>query len=119
MNLWDDVIAEDFSEDDPMSALIGAVGLKTAIDLVQAFSGATFYFPKAESVVRKARNRRIYKEFTGFNHLELACKYNLTTRYIQDLVKDQTKDQRSIKTKPLKKEIVETQLNLFANFKDG
>lgn len=104
MDLWDEVTTKDFDED-PMAVLIEVVGLETAKKLVEAFGGDSFYFPKVESVIRIARDRRIYKEFTGYNHKALAMKYNLTTRYIRKIVDEQ----RSIKPKNIK----ETQLNLF------
>ena len=103
MNLWDEIKAVDF-KDDPMAMLIEAVGLSTAKKLVEAFGGDTFYFPKVESVVRMARNRRVYKEFTGFNHRLLADKYNLTTRYVRDIIKEQSK---------IKHKKAERQLTLF------
>ncbi|MBU8910669.1 MAG: hypothetical protein KOO65_05315 [Desulfobacterales bacterium] len=103
MNLWDEINAGDF-EDDPMALLIEIVGLSTAKKLVEVFGGDAFYFPKVESVIRIARNRRIYKEFTGYNHKELATRYNLTTRYIREVVHEQ----RRIKPKTK-----EAQLNLF------
>ena len=50
------------------------------------FRSDSLYVPKVESVIRLARNRRINKEFTGFNHKELAVKYGLTTRHIRTIV---------------------------------
>ena len=90
MNLWDDIKAVDF-EEDAMSTLIQLVGLDPAKKLVEVFGGDMFYFPKVESVIRAARNRRIYKEFTGYNHKTLAARYNLTTRYVRDIVREQRK----------------------------
>lgn len=106
MNLWDEVKAIDF-ENDPMAMLIEAVGLSTAKKLVEAFGGETFYFPKVESVVRLARNRRVYKEFTGFNQRLLADKYNLTSRYVRDIIREQER------MKPGNKARQERQMELF------
>jgi len=103
MNLWDEIKAVDF-DDDTMAMLISIVGLSAAKKLVEVFGGDAFYFPKVESVIRSARNRRIYKEFTGYNHRELAAKYNLTTRYIRDIVQEQRRANPKCK---------ERQLNLF------
>ena len=103
MNLWDEIKAVDF-DDDTMALLIKLVGLSAAKNLVEVFGGDVFYFPKVESVIRSARNRRIYKEFTGYNHKELATKYNLTTRYVREIVQEQRK---------IKPKIKEQQLTLF------
>lgn len=87
MNLWDDIRPDDF-EDDAMSQIIEVAGLPTAKKLVEAFGGDAFYFPKVESVIRKARDRRIVKEFTGFNHRELAIKYGLTTQHVRFIIRE-------------------------------
>lgn len=104
MNLWDDIRPDDF-EDDAMSQIIDVAGIDTAKKLVEAFGGDAFYFPKVESVIRKARDRRIAKEFTGFNHRELAVKYGLTTRHIRCIVREVN---RNDSTRPK-----ESQLELF------
>lgn len=85
MDLWDEITAEDF-EEDSMALLVEVVGLEEAKKIVAALGGDNLYVPKVESVIRMARNRRIYKEFTGFNQKELATKYNLTTRHIRSIV---------------------------------
>ena len=100
MSLWDDISIDDF-DDGAMVVLIDTVGLQAAKKLVEIFGGDEFYFPKAESVIRAARNRRIYKEFTGYNHRVLALKYNLTARYIRLIVDEQ----RSIKPKAKEKQL--------------
>jgi len=87
MNLWDEIRPDDF-EDDSMSLIIEVAGLSTAKKLVEAFGGDAFYFPKVESVIRKARDRRIAKEFTGFNHRELAVKYGLTTQHVRFILRE-------------------------------
>ena len=51
--------------------------------------GDELYFPKVENVVSPARNRRIKKEFNGYNGKELADKYNLTVKQIQNIMKDE------------------------------
>ena len=51
--------------------------------------GDELYFPKVENVVSPARNRRIKKEFNGYNSKELADKYNLTIKQIQNIMKDE------------------------------
>ncbi|MBU0969196.1 MAG: hypothetical protein KKC20_01050 [Proteobacteria bacterium] len=85
LNLWDEITDKDF-EDDSMALLVEVVGLEIAKKIVSALGGDNLYVPKVESVLRLARNRRIYKEFTGFNHKELSTKYNLTTRHIRKII---------------------------------
>ena len=104
MDLWDEITDKDF-DDDSMALLVEVAGLETAKKIVAALGGDSLYVPKVESIIRLARNRRINKEFTGFNHKELATKYDLTTRHIRKIIEEQKK--------PCSIGIVEKQLNLF------
>ncbi len=108
MNLWDEITPDDF-KDDAMALLVDTVGLEQAKKIVAALGGDNLYIPKVESVIRMARNRRINKEFTGFNHKELAVKYNLTPRHIRGIVEN-SMDCKNEKSSP---GIVEKQLSLF------
>ncbi len=85
MDLWDEITDQDF-DDDSMALLVEVVGLEMAKKIVAALGGDAVYVPKVESVIRMARNRRICKEFTGFNHKDLAAKYDLTTRHIRKII---------------------------------
>lgn len=62
-----------------------AIGPENFYKLAKAVGGTTLYIPLAESVVRPVRNRHIREEFNGFNHEELAQKYNVTVRLVQQL----------------------------------
>lgn len=102
MTLWDDVAKEDF-RDETMSMIVGIVGLTAAKRIVEMLGGDSVYVPKAESVIRMARDRRIYNEFkaNGFHYRELADKYNLTPRHVRAIIKTQRKIQNKIKEKQL------------------
>lgn len=100
MDLWDEITNKDF-EDDSMALLVEVAGLETAKKIVAALGGDSLYVPKVESVIRLARNRRINKEFTGFNHKELAIKYGLTTRHIRKIVDKQLSHHSEINEKQL------------------
>ena len=51
--------------------------------------GDEIYFPKAENIIAPARNRRIKAEYNGYNTKELAEKYDLTIRQIENVLKDE------------------------------
>lgn len=55
----------------------------------QEIKGDELYFPKTENIIAPARNRRIKKEWNGYNSKELAEKYNLTTKQIGNILKDE------------------------------
>jgi Uncharacterized conserved protein len=62
-----------------------AIGAKNFFALAEAIGGTTVYIPKAESLVRPIRDAHIKEEFNGYNHYELAKKYDVTVRWVQQL----------------------------------
>ena len=69
--------------------IVAIVGIEKFVELSNYARGDEIYFPKVENVVSPARNRRIKKEYNGFNDKELADKYNLTIKQIWNILKDE------------------------------
>lgn len=63
--------------------IVEEIGVANFIKLAELIGGATIYIPKAESFLRPARDLRIKQEFNGYNHVELARRYNLSERWIR------------------------------------
>ncbi len=61
------------------------IGVTNFIKLAELVGGSTFYIPKSESFLRPVRDLRIKQEFNGYNHAELAKKYNLSERWIREI----------------------------------
>lgn len=61
------------------------IGVVNFIKLAELVGGSTFYIPKSESFFRPVRDLRIKQEFNGYNHSELAKKYNLSERWIREI----------------------------------
>lgn len=61
------------------------IGVLNLYKLSELVGGSTFYMPKPESLVRPVRDARIKAEFNGYNHLELAKKYDVTERWVRKL----------------------------------
>jgi len=61
------------------------IGVANFIKLAELIGGATIYIPKTDSFLRPVRDLRIKKEFNGYNHTELAKKYNLSERWIREI----------------------------------
>lgn len=61
------------------------IGTDNLVKLAEIVGGSTFYLPKPESLVRPVRDARIREEFNGYNHLELARKYDVTERWVRQL----------------------------------
>ena len=60
-----------------------AIGTDNFYKLAEIVGGTTMYIPKPESLTRPVRDARIKKEFTGYNHQELARKYGVTERWVR------------------------------------
>ena len=73
-----------------LAELVGMEGFK---NLVRCYGGtANLYIPKADRLVIPIRDTLICREFNGSNSYELSMKWNLTERYIRDIVKDRKKE---------------------------
>ena len=69
--------------------VVDIIGIEKFIELSEYAKGDELYFPKTENIIAPARNRRIKKEWNGYNSKELAEKYNLTTKQIGNILKDE------------------------------
>ena len=88
MTFWDDVEITDFKDD--MSLIAEALGIDAAKKIVEICGGDSLYIPKAESVIRYVRDRRIYRDHkSGKHYRELAQQYGLTPRHIRVIIKEQ------------------------------
>lgn len=85
------LIRETTLEDiaDSYRPVVEIIGVEKFVELCEYAMGDELYFPKAESVTAPARNRRIKKEWDGYNAKELAEKYNLTIKQIGNILKDE------------------------------
>jgi len=44
------------------------------------------YFPTEKMIYKDARDREIISQYNGFNHKELAAKYNMSESYIRAII---------------------------------
>ncbi len=61
---------------------------KIVYDICEEIGGIQFYLPKSNSIKIHQRNEQIYSEFNGFNHKQLAQKYDLTEQGIYKIIKE-------------------------------
>lgn len=85
--LIEETTLEDISES--YRPVVEIIGIGKFIELSEYAKGDELYFPKKENIIAPARNRRIKKEWNGYNTKELAEKYNLTTKQIGNILKDE------------------------------
>ncbi len=69
------------------------VGIENAVKLSEHLGGLPFYFPQIDGLLRRKRDAAIRKEFNGSNYRDLARKYNLTERWIREIVDSSTHEQ--------------------------
>lgn len=88
----DELPLEKFPE--PYQTIAREIGIPGAVKLAKRFAGTGMYFPKLDDALIELRNRKIKVEFTGANHKALARKYDLTERWIYEILKEtEDKDQ--------------------------
>lgn len=66
------------------------IAIELGIDNIKAlfkeFGGTSVYFPTKKMIYKEARDREIISEYNGFNHKELADKYNMSESYIRAII---------------------------------
>lgn len=77
---------DDISEN--YKPIVNIIGIEKFVELSDYARGDELYFPKVETIVSPARNRRIKVEYNGYNVKDLAEKYNLTIQQITRILKD-------------------------------
>lgn len=89
--LMHELVQETRLEDIPerYQEVVRIIGVEKFAELGEYARGDEIYFPKPETIIAPARNRRIKKEYNGYNSRELAEKYDLTTRQIENILKDE------------------------------
>ena len=70
---------------EPYNEVAKIIGVENFIKLAKTIGGATIYIPKADSFLKPVRDMKIKEEFNGYNHLQLARKYNLSVRWIIEI----------------------------------
>lgn len=88
----DDLVLDDLSGD--QYDLAECIGLEMYVKLVRNFAGLPISIPMPTSINKNARNRKIIKEFNGYNVKKLARKYGLSKRRINELTAEKLKEIR-------------------------
>lgn len=62
------------------------IGLDVTKVLFKEFGGTSVYFPTEKMIYKEARDREILSQYNGFNHKELAARYNMSESYIRAII---------------------------------
>lgn len=88
-NLIQELIPHFEPEDAPetFKEIVSDIGIENVIKLCRRANGDEIYFPQAESILRKTRNRVIKQEYrAGMTYKELSLKYDITLKQIQKIL---------------------------------
>lgn len=103
---WTTEISSPDDLPEPLATIAGLVGVEQAIMLVDKLGGERIYLPCLSTLRRQVRDRKIQKEFTGYNIRTLAQKYTLSAQRVRQILKDvQPKRQKPKRVKPLHEQI--------------
>lgn len=80
------------------------IGVELASKIAQCWGGEVIYIPRNLILLLSERDKKIWNEFNGVNHRELARKYNVSMQWIYQIVK-----------KVSKEEIARRQFDMFGN----
>lgn len=92
--LIDDTTIEDLPEE--MQTIAELIGLKNLLKLSHYVNGGKIYIPIPESLLRKARNRKIKEEYTGFNCKEISERFGITEDHVRKILRGYTPQQMNI-----------------------
>jgi len=81
-------LTSEMLEDGLWRQVAGEIGTLSLYKLAKIVGGSTVYIPKPETLVRPVRDAHIKAEFNGYNHQELAKKYEVTDRWVRLLCGD-------------------------------
>lgn len=74
--------------DERYKDIANKIGIQNFIRLTKEAGGSSCYVPKADSFLRNTRNRKIIEEYNGYNIKQLAKKYNLSIRWVREIIKN-------------------------------
>lgn len=78
------ICIEDLPEE--YQAFAHLVGMEKALFVAKHMGGSSLYIPKADRIVRGAKQRALRKEFNGHNHRALSKKYGYSVTWIRKIV---------------------------------
>ena len=79
------VLLEDFSEE--IVSFVDFIGVDMFIHICENCGGSQLYFPKKETVLRASRNRQIKKMYNIYSKNEIAKKFGITKRQVENILK--------------------------------
>ena len=95
LDTWIQEVTIDMIPDGMCKEIAEKIGIKNLFEVLELVGGATFYFPKPETMLKGWRDEKIRKEYNGFNSFELSKKYNVSERWVRSIVENVNTDYTS------------------------
>lgn len=73
------------------------IGIENLLELSELVGGTTFYVQQKKKILRPLRDKKIREEYNGFNAAELSKKYDVSERWVRQLI-DQKDAKEDTKT---------------------
>lgn len=89
MDNLEDLIKDIQIEDlpDSVQKIAQVIGAYNTVRLACVIGGTTLYFPKKDSLLMEARDRRIKSEYrNGTSYRDLALRYNLAETHVRRII---------------------------------
>lgn len=87
---WASELTPSMLPDGICKAIAEEIGADNLLKLAVLVGGSTFYMPRVEGILRPLRNQKIKVEYNGYNTDELAQKYGVTPRQVQQIIQKKT-----------------------------
>jgi len=95
LDAWIQEVTIDMIPDGICKTIAERIGTVNLLEVLKLVGGATFYFPKSETMLRGLRDEKIRTEYNGFNSFELSKKYNVSERWVRSIVENANTDYTS------------------------
>lgn len=86
MEEWIREITVDMIPDGLWRQIAEEIGAENLVKLTKLVGGTNCYFPKADTLLKPIRDANIKREYNGYNARVLARRYNLTERWVKEIL---------------------------------
>ena len=84
--MMDEIAPEDLPPQ--WQELAASLGLVNLLQLCKLYGGTSLYIPKYENLIAPAKRRAVGKLFNGRNHKELARRFELSERSVDEIASE-------------------------------
>lgn len=89
-----DTKIEELSEE--IQVIANLIGLENLLKLSHYANGSQIYIPIPETILRKARNREIKKQYNGCNKKEISQMWEITENQVEKILRGYNPKQMDI-----------------------